>query len=110
MLNDRTYNILKKIALIWLPALSTCYFALATIWGLPYAEQIVGTLAAIDTFLGAILGLSKSAYQGDGTISVGANEDGVPQWSLKMNIDANDILSRDFVTIKVEDLPKDDLR
>lgn len=44
------------------PAAGTLYFALAGIWGLPYGEQIVGTITAIDTFLGVILGLSKSRY------------------------------------------------
>lgn len=46
----------------FLPALGTLYFALAGIWGLPYGEQLVGTITAIDTFLGVILGISKSKY------------------------------------------------
>lgn len=61
-LNNKTYNILKFIAQIVLPALGTLYFALASIWGLPYGEQIVGTITAIDAFLGAILGLSSIGY------------------------------------------------
>lgn len=61
-MNDKVYNILKNVALIWLPALGTLYFALAGIWGLPYGEQIVGTLTAIDAFLGAILGISTVQY------------------------------------------------
>jgi len=62
-MSDKTYDILKKIAMIWLPALGTLYFALAQIWGLPYAEQVVGTITAIDTFLGAILGISTIQYK-----------------------------------------------
>lgn len=54
ILSDKTYSLLKWIALILLPALGTLYFALAGIWGLPFGEQIVGTITAIDTFLGAI--------------------------------------------------------
>lgn len=46
----------------FLPALGTLYFALAGIWGLPYGEQLVETITAIDTFLGVILGISKSKY------------------------------------------------
>lgn len=61
-LNNKTYDILKFIAQIVLPALGTLYFALASIWGLPYGEQIVGTITAIDAFLGAILGLSSIGY------------------------------------------------
>ena len=62
MLSNRTYDILKAIALYWLPALGTLYFALSSIWGLPYGEQIVGTITAVDTFLGAVLGINKVKY------------------------------------------------
>ena len=62
-MSDRTYNCLKWIALIFLPALGTLYFAIANIWGLPYAEEIVGTITAIDTFLGCLLGVSTSSYK-----------------------------------------------
>lgn len=61
-MSNKTYDILKFIAQIALPALGTLYFALAGIWGLPYGEQIVGTIAAVDTFLGAILKLSSDRY------------------------------------------------
>lgn len=66
MLNDKTYSLLKWIALILLPALGTLYFALASIWGLPFGEQIVGTITALDTFLGAILGISTNNYKKNG--------------------------------------------
>lgn len=61
-LNNKTYDILKYIAQIVLPAIGTLYFALAGIWGLPYGEQIVGTITAIDTFLGVLLGISSASY------------------------------------------------
>lgn len=66
ILSDKTYSLLKWIALILLPALGTLYFALAGIWGLPFGEQIIGTITAIDTFLGAILGISTSNYKNNG--------------------------------------------
>ena len=62
-MNNKVYDILKWIALILLPALGTLYFALAGIWGFPYAEQIVGTITAIDTFLGVLLGISANTYK-----------------------------------------------
>ena len=62
-LSNKTYDVLKFIAQIVLPALGTLYFALASIWGLPYGEQIVGTITAVDTFLGALLGLSTAQYK-----------------------------------------------
>lgn len=61
-MSDRTYDFLKEIAQIWLPAIATLYFTLASIWGLPYAEQIVGTISAIDVFLGAVLKISTIQY------------------------------------------------
>ena len=61
-MNNKVYDALKWIAMYLLPALGTLYFALAGIWGLPYGEQIVGTITAIDTFLGIILGISTTQY------------------------------------------------
>lgn len=61
-MKNRTYDILKYIALIVLPAIGTLYFALAQIWGLQYGEEVVGTITAIDTFLGAILQISTDKY------------------------------------------------
>lgn len=61
-MSDRTYDFLKEIAQIWLPAIATLYFTLASIWGFPYAEQIVGTISAIDVFLGAVLKISTIHY------------------------------------------------
>lgn len=62
MMSNKTYDILKWIAQLLLPALGTLYFALASIWGFPYGEQIVGTITALDTFLGVILGISTAQY------------------------------------------------
>ena len=62
MMSNKVYDILKYIALIVLPALGTLYFALAGIWDLPYGEQILGTITAIDTFLGALLKISTNIY------------------------------------------------
>lgn len=61
MSND-TYDLLKWIAMYLLPALGTLYFALANTWGLPYAEQVVGSITALDTFIGVILGISTNGY------------------------------------------------
>ena len=61
-MSNKVYNVLKWIAMLLLPALGTLYFALAGIWGLPYGEQIVGTITAIDTFLGVVLGISTVQY------------------------------------------------
>ena len=61
--SNSTYDVIKWVAQILLPAIGTLYFALSQIWGLPYAEQIVGTITAIDAFLGALLGISTMQYR-----------------------------------------------
>jgi hypothetical protein len=62
-MSNKTYDILKNIALYVLPALATLILTLGGIWGIPYAEAIAATITAIDTFLGAILGISSNKYQ-----------------------------------------------
>lgn len=61
-MSNKVYDVLKWIALFFLPAAGTLYFALSSIWGLPYGEQVVGTITAVDTFLGAVLGISSINY------------------------------------------------
>lgn len=62
-ISNKTYDILKWVAQYLLPAAGTLYFALASIWGLPYGEQIVGTITAIDVFLGVVLGITSLQYK-----------------------------------------------
>ena len=68
-MSNKVYDILKWIALYLLPAAGTLYFALAGIWNFPCGEQVVGTITAVDTFLGVILGISNAKYNT------------VPEWS-----------------------------
>lgn len=62
-MNNKTYDILKWVAQLLLPAAGTLYFALSTIWGFPYGEQVVGTITAVDAFLGVILGINSANYK-----------------------------------------------
>lgn len=61
-MSNKVYDVLKWIAMYLLPGLGTLYFALASIWGLPYGEEIVGTITAVDAFLGVLLGISTAQY------------------------------------------------
>ena len=61
-MSNKVYDTLKWVAQILLPALGTLYFALAGIWTFPYAEAIVGTITAVDTFIGVLLGISSANY------------------------------------------------
>lgn len=61
-MSNKTYDVLKYIAQVVLPAAGTLYFALSGIWGLPYGEQVVGTITAADAFLGAMLKIATDNY------------------------------------------------
>lgn len=60
--DNGTYDFMKWVAQILLPATATLYFSLSQIWRLPYGEEIVGTITAIDLFLGTLLGISSKNY------------------------------------------------
>lgn len=62
-MSNKVYDVLKWIAMYLLPAMGTLYFALAGIWNLPYGEEVVGTITAVDTFLGVMLGISNAQYK-----------------------------------------------
>lgn len=66
-MSNKTYDVLKWIAQVVIPAVGTLYAAIAGIWGFPYGEAVVGTLMAIDAFLGAILGISTAQYKKNNT-------------------------------------------
>lgn len=67
-MSNKLYDILKWVAQYALPALGTLYFALAGIWGFPYGEEVVGTITAVDTFMGVILGISSANYKKNGGV------------------------------------------
>lgn len=62
-LSNKAYDALKWIAQIALPAFATLYATLSIIWGIPYGDEVVGTISAIDVFLGALLGISSRKYK-----------------------------------------------
>lgn len=68
-LNNSMYDVMKWIVTLVLPALGTLYFTLSQIWGLPYGEEVVGTLTAISLFLGTILKISSSNYSSENEIA-----------------------------------------
>jgi len=96
VLSSKVYDTLKWIALIFLPAFGAFYFALAAIWGLPYAEQVLGTSAALDTLLGALLSLStrqynKSDARFDGQLVIEPNNSGPDKYSLELDAGLDDL-------------------
>jgi len=90
IIKGKTYDTLKFLAQIVFPALGSAYFALAGIWGLPAAEQVVGTIVVIDTFLGAILQISSNSFSANtakGVIKLEPKAGGGKLYSLEFDGD-----------------------
>ena len=106
MLTNRMYDWAKKFVTIIIPALSTLYFTLANVLGLPYAEEVVGTMAALATFGGVVLGLSTKAYNNsdarfDGDVVVAQTPEGTTRMSLELNDDVQVLRNQDTLLFKV---------
>lgn len=107
ILTDKTYNFVKQLVLVFIPACSSLYFGLAAIWGLPYSEQVVGTLAVVATFLGVCLGVSTNQYNASGAayngqLVVQTKEDGGKLITLQLDDDPELIEEKEKVAFKVE--------
>lgn len=103
---DKLYNQLKFIAQIFLPALGALYFGLAQIWDLPKAEEVVGSITVIDTFLGVLLGLSTNAYNNsdaryDGQLQV-VETANAKTFTLNLNSEPEALADKPSVEFKVE--------
>lgn len=103
--NSRLYDFLKRLTQIILPAFGTLYFALSEIWGFPSGAEVVGTITAVVTFLGVVLGLSTSAYNQsearfDGTIDV-FEDDGSKQFMLNLDEDPYFLEQKGEILFKV---------
>lgn len=106
-LPSNVYDIIKFVAQILLPAVATLYFALSGIWGLPRPEDVVGTIVAVDAFLGVFLSINKSQFLKtdspyDGTIDVASPIDGPKTFTLIYNGDPNDLDNQKQAVFKIE--------
>lgn len=109
ILNNKMYDQLKFLALVLLPALGTLYFALAGIWGLPAAEQVVGTIVAVDTFLGIVLRISSAQETSfDGYLEQkGSDPDtGIPHLAMTVTKDPSKIVEGQYARLKIGAPPK----
>ena len=100
-MSNETYDFLKWVAGIVLPAIGTLYAALAVLWGFPYGEQIVGTISAIDTFLGAILKKSSNGYSGDGELIVDTSDPLKDVYSISIPDYPDVLASKDKILLSV---------
>ena len=105
-LSNRHYDILKWTAQIGLPSFGTLYFALAALWGLPAADEVVGTTVAVDAFLGAILGLSSKQYDStaSGTMVVTRSEEGeIAGYSMELDEDPVGLADKKEVRFRIQE-------
>jgi hypothetical protein len=90
-MKSSTYDALKFISLVVLPALATLYVGMGLLWGAPAVEQVVGTIALVDTVLGIVIGKSSKNFkdliqspQVIGDLIVIQDPDGVPTGQFKL--------------------------
>lgn len=109
LLTSKQYDLLKFVTGIVLPAFGTLYFALAEIWHLPAAQQVLGTIIAIQAFLGALLGISSKSYEDSGAKYVGAiNVQETPEkllYSLTLKDDPLGLKDRKEATFQINNKP-----
>ncbi|HVI79225.1 MAG TPA: phage holin [Candidatus Acidoferrum sp.] len=104
-ITGKVYDVLKFLAQVVFPALGTAYFALAGIWGLPSAQEVVGTIVVVDTFLGVVLQISSTNYaksdeKFDGVIGVTETADKLT-YVLNLNDDPELLKDKAEVRLKV---------
>lgn len=104
--SNHTYDALKWIAQVVLPAMATLYLALGSLWGWTNVEQVVGSITALDVFLGVLLGLSANAYKNsderfDGEMVLDTHDPTKDVYSLEMGIPLDQIESKDAINLKV---------
>jgi hypothetical protein len=107
LLSDGTYQFLKNLVQLFLPAFATFYLTLGETWGLPYGQQVVTTSAALATFLGMLLRISTKSYNAsdsryDGQLVVTTQDEGGTLYSLELNGDPEDLVGRKAVSFKVQ--------
>jgi len=107
LLSGKVYDALKRLAQYGLPALGTLYFALASIWGLGYGEQVIGTITALDAFLGVILGVSTWSYNAswakyDGALVIDTSHPLKDTYSLEMLTPLDVIGTKNEIFLKIQ--------
>lgn len=107
ILSNKTYDILKWCATIVFPAIGTLYFALSGIWGLPYAQEVIGTITAIDTFLGVLIGVTTYNYNrsesyGDATLHIDKTAEDTDKYLFDIRTDLEELETRRTMAVKID--------
>lgn len=102
-ISNKTYDALSNTVKLVLPAIGTLYFTLASVWELPYGDQVVGSLAALATFLGVVLAIAKRGWNAvmDGNIVVDQTDPSKDVYSIELNAPLEELTANDSVSLKV---------
>lgn len=101
------YDKLKFLALVIMPALATLYFTLGKLWGFPKIEEVMGSITALDTFLGVILGISTNSYNKseakyDGKIVITQPDNAPKNFMLEVGVHPDDLETKKEILFKVQ--------
>lgn len=112
MISNKLYDVLKYIALIALPALGSFWMVVGAIWGAPHTDEVVKTIVALATLLGALLVLTNVQYNNsdrrfDGFVNVQetppGQENEITHFNLNPTVD--EAVDKGEVRLKVKTLP-----
>lgn len=106
--SNKLYDLLKSFATLGLPAVATLYFTLAQLWGFPNPEQVVGTITAVNVFLGLLLRISSKSFEANedayaGSIDIEKTENG-SVYSLVLNGSPEELDGQSTVKFKINSL------
>lgn len=101
--SNTTYEVIKHIVQIVLPASATLYITLGSLWNLPRTEEVSGTITALALFLGVTLLVSNKNYhkEADGVINVQDKTNGGTLFDLVLNQEPEDLKDRSKVVFAV---------
>lgn len=109
-MKNSTYDKFKTSATVIVPAIATLYYALAVIWGLPKADEVVASLAAVNTFQGVVLTVLSKKYVAEGMdgdiVITGTNDPSLPAFSMALNGDPLDLVDSKTVNLRVVHPPE----
>lgn len=109
LLSDSAYLALKHTASIVLPAAAALYVGLAQFWHFPKPEEVAGSIALVNTFLGALVALSTKSYNSSDAKYIGkmlvddTGDRTVVQFKIDEDLDARDVVKMPEVSFKLQD-------
>lgn len=101
-LSNERYDQIKWFVTTFLPALSTLIAGMATLLGWPNGTLIVGIIALFTTFLGSIMNISTSSYEGDGQLIVDTSNPDKDIYSIAIDDYPSVLANKNTVMLKVK--------